>query len=84
MDESPGTGAERGAAGPLSRPGTARAGVPRWVKVLLGVGVAILAMVFLAVMFGVGGDHGPGHHLGLHGGAESVGSTSATIDEPEA
>jgi hypothetical protein len=54
------------------------------VKVLLGVGVAILAMVFLAVMFGVGGDHGPGHHLGLHGGAESVGSTSATIDEPEA
>ncbi|WP_214405447.1 hypothetical protein [Pseudonocardia lacus] len=42
-------------------------GVPRWVKVSVAVGVAVLVLVVLVVLFGVGGEHGPGRHQGLSG-----------------
>lgn len=47
-------------------------GMPSWVKYLLG---ALLAVVLLAVlaMLVVGGDHGPGRHVG--------GMDSAPVEE---
>ena len=40
-------------------------GMPRWVKVALGVALAVLLVVVLAMLTGVGGEHGPGRHSGL-------------------
>jgi len=37
-------------------------GVPRWVKVS-GIIAAVLALLVVAVMLLVGGEHGPGRHL---------------------
>ncbi|WP_274560814.1 hypothetical protein [Streptomyces spiramyceticus] len=45
---------------------------PRWVKVFaIIVGVLIL-LVVIAKLTGLGGDHGPGRHMGT-GGAAPVG-----------
>ncbi|MCA1677326.1 MAG: hypothetical protein LC799_35815, partial [Actinobacteria bacterium] len=35
-------------------------GMPRWVKVFLMVGVALVLLLVVALVTGVGGDHGPG------------------------
>jgi len=43
-------------------------GAPRWVKAF---GIAVLVLVLLAVIImkmGIGGEHGPGRHLGGSGG----------------
>ena len=37
-------------------------GMPRWVKVSLLVGLALVLMFVLAQVTGVAGDHGPGRH----------------------
>jgi hypothetical protein len=41
------------------------AGMPRWVKVSLTVGAILLLLVIVVVVFQIGGEHGPGRHLGL-------------------
>lgn len=48
---------------PLPPPDTGRPpGVPRWVKIL-GLAVLLLLLVVLvAMVLGVGGEHGPGRH----------------------
>ena len=38
-------------------------GIPRWVKVS-GLVVASIVVVLVAAMLALGGDHGPGRHLG--------------------
>ena len=38
-------------------------GLPRWVK-LLAFGAVIAMIVLVVVMLLVGGEHGPGRHLG--------------------
>ena len=55
----------------------ARPGVPRWVKVIGLVVAVAVALVLLAQLTGVAGDHGPGRHLsrGL-GPADSVGTAA--------
>ena len=45
-----------------SRRDRAAAGPPRWVKVSLIVGVAVLLLFVIGKLTGVGGDHGPGRH----------------------
>ena len=41
----------------------AQPGVPRWVKVIGLVMAVVVALVLLAQLTGVAGDHGPGRHL---------------------
>ena len=41
-------------------------GMPRWVKVSLLVGAALVALLVIGKLTGVGGDHGPGRHGGGH------------------
>lgn len=44
------------------------AGMPRWVKVSLLVGLALVLLFVLAQVTGLAGDHGPGRHgPGRHG-----------------
>jgi hypothetical protein len=38
------------------------AGMPRWVKVLLFVLAAAVAILVLTQLLGIGGGHGPGRH----------------------
>lgn len=45
------------------RPSPGPPGVPRWLKVLVGV-FAILAMLVLLLAMLGGGQHGPGRHQG--------------------
>ncbi len=46
-------------------------GMPRWVKVsLIVVGVLVAAFLILKVA-GVGGEHGPGRHLGPGSGGQA-------------
>ena len=48
-------------------------GMPRWVKVSLLVGLALVLMFVLAQVTGVAGDHGPGRHgPGRHGGGSDT------------
>ena len=42
-------------------------GMPRWVKVFVIVGLAVVFLVAVAKITGVGGDHGPGRHGGGDG-----------------
>jgi hypothetical protein len=65
MDEVSATGAEGAATDSSTLRGGAGAGVPRWVKVFLAVGLGLLVVVLLAVALGIGGEHGPGRHQGL-------------------
>ena len=39
-------------------------GMPRWVKVSLIVGLALVLLFVVANVAGVGGEHGPGRHGG--------------------
>ena len=48
------------AAGGLEDP----AGAPRWVKVSLIIGAAVVLLFLLANFTGLAGDHGPGRHGG--------------------
>lgn len=48
--------------------GSGPPGMPRWVKI---AGIVVLALVLLLLVLrltGVGGDHGPGRHLSQGGG----------------
>ena len=39
-------------------------GMPKWVKVSLGVALALVLLLVVARLTGLGGDHGPGRHGG--------------------
>lgn len=45
------------------RPQREAPGVPRWVKVTGIVVAALVLLVLVAQLTGLGGDHGPGRHL---------------------
>lgn len=47
-------------------------GMPGWVRVFLIVGLALVLLVVVAKVTGMGGDHGPGRHGG--GGSDSPSS----------
>lgn len=58
--------------------------MPRWVKVsLIIVAVLVLAFVLLRIT-GVGGQHGPGRHMGPGGGAGQTSDSSVTEHRPPA
>ncbi len=64
-DPAPDAGAD-----PMVDPAPA-SGMPRWVKVsLIIVAVVILTFVILKIA-GVGGEHGPGRHMGGSGTSSS-------------
>jgi hypothetical protein len=44
--------------------GGATSGTPRWVKVFLIIGLALVLLFVIGKVSGVGGDHGPGRHGG--------------------
>lgn len=48
----------------VGRDGEARAGMPRWVRVSLIVGLVVVLLLVVAKVIGLGGDHGPGRHGG--------------------
>lgn len=52
-------------------------GMPRWVKVSLIVGLALVLLFVVAKVAGVGGEHGPGRHGGGGGTPSSVLSEDA-------
>jgi hypothetical protein len=55
-ETSPGSGGQRRARGGR---------MPRWVVVSLWVGAAVVVLALVAMVFGIGGEHGPGRHAGL-------------------
>ncbi|MFI9585927.1 hypothetical protein ACIHCQ_29730 [Streptomyces sp. NPDC052236] len=70
----PGTGDDTGVGTDRGSPPTAPPRAPRWVKVsAIVVGVLIL-LVLITKLTGLGGDHGPGRHMGA-GGTGSAGVT---------
>ncbi|MFD8381812.1 hypothetical protein ACFV2X_25375 [Streptomyces sp. NPDC059679] len=73
---------------PIPRPGTdrdaqagtgraAHPGMPGWLKVT-GIVVGVLVLLTLIVMLtGLGGDHGPGRHMGSSGQPSLTASDAA-------
>jgi hypothetical protein len=59
-------------------------GTPRWVKVL-GITVIVVVLLAVAMMFLVGGEHGPGRHTqsGDTGGQVSPTSAMGAHASPE-
>ncbi len=52
------------------------AGMPRWVKISLIVGLALVLLFVLAQVTGLAGDHGPGRHgPGRHGAGSDTPSS---------
>jgi hypothetical protein len=39
-------------------------GTPRWVKAFGIISLVLVLLVVLMMIFGVGGEHGPGRHIG--------------------
>jgi len=59
-------------------------GMPRWVKVsLIIVAALVLAFVILRLT-GVGGEHGPGRHMGPGGAGGPTSSSNVTEHRPPA
>lgn len=49
-----------------ARPGGSKApGAPRWVRVCAVVAGAVLVLLLVLKLAGVGGEHGPGRHVGV-------------------
>lgn len=48
----------------VGRDGGTRAGMPRWVRVSLIVGLVVVLLFVVAKVTGLGGDHGSGRHGG--------------------
>ena len=53
-------------------------GIPRWVKVSGIIVIALVVLVMVLLLTGVGGDHGPGRHTGA-GGTSPIEVTEAPI-----
>ena len=82
MTDGPDQQPSRAASSAHHRPAAVTPGMPRWVKTL-----AVLAVALVAVLVVIGlltGGHGPGRHLGS--GPESTSSTAhpATISDQAA
>ena len=58
-----------------------RAGMPRWVKVF--VGIALVLVVLVAILLLAGGNHGPGRHTGS-GDTPPAGVQEAGSHQPPA
>ena len=56
-EEDTGVGSDRGST----------TGVPRWVKVSLVVVGVLIALFLVLKLTGLGGEHGPGRHMGPAG-----------------
>jgi hypothetical protein len=50
-------------------------GTPRWVKVIAAVVIVVVLLAVVAVLTGLGGDHGPGRHA-------SAGSVTSGLPIP--
>ena len=48
-----------------ARPSNEPVPAPRWVKVALVIGIAVALLIIVMLISG----HGPGRHMGTHGGA---------------
>jgi hypothetical protein len=57
------------------------AGVPRWVKVV-GIVLAVVALVFVVVLLVGGGDHGPRRHGSGGSGRQAPPSLLAQLEAP--
>jgi hypothetical protein len=56
--------------------------MPRWVKVSLII-VAVLVVLFVGLQLaGVGGDHGPGRHMGPGGEGGQTPASNVTEHRP--
>jgi hypothetical protein len=44
-------------------------GMPRWVKVLIGIGIVLIILFVLMITGVFGGAHGPGRHIPAGAGA---------------
>lgn len=65
---------ETGDAGEVSHDPASDPGMPRWVKILLIVSLALVLVFVVAKLTGAGGEHGPGRHGGDH-------SLSSAVDQ---
>lgn len=50
----------------------AEVGMPRWVKITVGVTVVLVLVVVVLMVTGVGGEHGPGRHGAAGAGSPAV------------
>jgi hypothetical protein len=48
-----------------ARPSSEQVPAPRWVKVAVVIGIAVALLIIVMLVSG----HGPGRHMGTHGGA---------------
>jgi hypothetical protein len=69
--DDPGPGPDRRSTG----------GMPPWVKVSLIIVAVLVALFVVLNLTGLGGDHGPGRHVGPAGGAQTP-SSSVTEHRP--
>jgi hypothetical protein len=77
--------AETSSGADAERKGGRRGGMPRWVVVSLWVGAAVVLLAVVAIMFNIGGPHGPGRHSGFVGPAElGPAPASSVADVPAA
>ncbi|MDQ3980797.1 MAG: hypothetical protein M3314_14830 [Actinomycetota bacterium] len=67
-DRTTGTGVP-----PEGAPGT---GVPTWVKLSLIIALALVLLLVIGKLTGLGGEHGPGRH----GGGDGTPSTVVNVD----
>ena len=44
-------------------------GMPRWVKVFIGIGIVLIVLFVLMINGVFGGEHGPGRHIPAGSGA---------------
>lgn len=63
---------------PDDRP--APTGMPRWVKVLGGVILALVLVFVVLKLTGIGGDHGPGRHMDGDGQEQDGGTDDGEHD----
>lgn len=60
----------------VSPGGASPPGMPRWVKISLLIVAALVAAFLILKVAGVGGEHGPGRHLGPAGGGAKISDVS--------
>ena len=58
---------------PDARPSNEPVPAPRWVKVAVVIGIAVALLIIVMLISG----HGPGRHMGNHGGGHPLSSSIA-------
>ena len=74
MDEPP-AGAEQSAG----HSHDATEGPPRWVKVFVIILAVVALLLIVGKLTGLGGEHGPGRHMGDARGAPALASTGSVF-----